>query len=263
MTATAALLAGVLASVAAAAPAARVHHGGGGLDSTALTACVSDAGAAQRSATFSAQMDAVPGTRLMAVSFDLFERTSVTGPYSAVPAPGFGVWQVSNPGIASFTANENVVDLPVPGAFRALVHFRWLGRRGRVIRRDVRITPVCSIRAPEPDLFITRITHAPGSPARTTELFNVTVRNSGGVAAGPFAVALSDASTTLPEQTVPGLAPATSATLQFSGPRCTAGNTITAQVDPTGSISEPANAARTVTIACTAAGGSTGASGSS
>jgi hypothetical protein len=255
------LLAAALASVAPAATTTPQRRAAGDLASATLSACVSGATAAQRSATFSAEMNAVPGTRLMSVSFDLYERTSATGPYNAVPAPGFGVWQSSNRGIASFTANENVVDLPAPGAFRAVVHFRWIGRRQRVIRRGERLTPACLITAAQPDLFITKITHAPGTPARSTELFNVTVRNSGTAAAGPFAVALDDGGTALAAQTVASLAPASATTVQFSGPRCTPGATITAQVDPSGAITEPANPARTVTLTCPTAGGASGASG--
>lgn len=255
------LLAGALASVAPAATTTRQHHGAGALDSATLTACVSGASAAQRSATFSAQMTAIPGTRLMAVSFDLFERTNAAGPYTAVSAPGFGVWQSSNRGIASFTANENVVDLPAPGAFRAIVHYRWIGRHARVVRHDERVTPACLITEPEPDLFITKITHARGTPPRTTELFNVTIRNGGTVAAGPFDVAFDDGGTALAEQTVPSLAPATATRIQFSGPRCSAGATITAQVDPAAAITEPANPNRTVTLTCSPGGGSTSAIG--
>jgi hypothetical protein len=225
-----------------------------------VAACTTGATAAQRSATFSAEMSAVPGTRMMAVSFDLYERTSTSGSYVAVSAPGFGVWQTSNRGIASFTANENVVDLPASAAFRALVHYRWLDRRGGVIRSDVRVTKPCVEMAPEPDLFILRITHAAGSPPKTSELYGVVVRNSGPGAAGPFEVAFTVNGTALADQQVAGLDSKTRTTVQFSGPRCTAGSTMTAQVDPAGAINEPANPSRTITMTCSDAATS-GASG--
>jgi hypothetical protein len=260
-TACALCVAGLLASAATAAPTAGDHRGAGGLDSATLSACVSAATAAQGSATFSAQMNAVPGTRSMEISFDLYERTSAAEPYAPVSAPGFGVWQSSNPGIASFTANENVVDLPVPGAFRAVVDYRWLSRHARVIRRDQRVTPVCAITEAESDLSITRITRVPGSPLNSSELFRVTIRNRGALAAGAFAVGLSDAGAALPTLTVAGLAPATSTTLEFSGPRCSAGAAITAQIEPSGATTEPASPDRTVTTACPPPIGASGASG--
>jgi len=249
-----------LASVAAAAPrtASLVGQSASGLDSATLTSCTTGATAAQRSATFSAEMAALPGSRNMSVSFELFERTSATSPYVLVTAPGFGVWQSSERGIAAFTANENVVDLPAPASFRAVVHYRWLSRHGRVIHSAERVTPACVEAVAEPDLLIPRITHALGSP-RTTELYKVFVRNSGALAAGSFDVAFSVGQTALPDQTIASLAPATTTTVEFTGPRCTPGTTITAQVDPAGAITEPANAERTVTMTC----GSGGASPSS
>lgn len=245
----------VLASVAGAASrtASLAGQAGSGLDSATLTSCTTGATTAQRSATFSAEMAALPGSRIMSVSFELFERTSATSPYVAVTAPGFGVWQSSKRGIASFTANENVVDLPAPASFRAVVHYRWLSRHGRVIHSDERVTPACVEAVAEPDLLIPRITHALGSP-KTTELYKIFVRNSGALAAGPFAVAFSVGQTALPDQTIASLAPATTTALLFTGPRCTPGTTITAQVDPAGAITEPANADRAVTMTCGSAG---------
>jgi hypothetical protein len=269
------MLAVLVGSVAAsAAGAATLRAGGESLHAAALaragavlvsatvTACTTGDSDAQRSATFSAAMAAVPGTSTMSVAFDLYEQTSATSPYVAVSAPGFGVWQGSDRAIASFTANENVVDLPAPASFRALVRYRWLSRSGRVIRRTERVTKACVETAPEPDLFIAQITRAPGSPARTNELYNVVVRNSGPGTAGPFEVALSVGATPLADQQVAGLAPHSNATVQFSGPRCTSGSTITAQVDPAGAISEPADSSRKITLTCGAGGSASAASGS-
>jgi hypothetical protein len=260
-TASALCVAGLLASVATAAPTVGDHRSTDGLDSATLSACVSAATAAQSSATFSAQMSAVPGTRSMEISFDLYERTSAAEPYAPVSAPGFGVWQSSNPGIASFTANENVVDLPVPGAFRAVVDYRWLSRHARVIRRDQRVTPVCAITGAVSDLSITRIARVPGSPLNPNELFKVTIRNRGELAAGAFAVTLSDAGAALPQLSVAGLAAGTSTTLEFSGPRCSAGAAITAQIEPSGATTEPASPDHTVTTPCPPPLGASGASG--
>jgi len=236
----------------------------GALVTASVAACTTGSSDLQRAATFSAQMNAVPGTRTMSMSFDLYEQTSASSGYVAVNAPGFGLWQTSNRGIASFTANENVVDLPAPASFRALVHYRWLDRHGRVIRRTDRVTAACVETAPEPDLFIVRITRAPGSPPKTTMLYGVVVRNSGPGAAGAFEVAFSVNGTPLPDQQVTALAPQTATTVQFSGPRCTPGSTITAQVDPAGAITEPPDPSRTIAYTCPSPSGTTasGATGS-
>jgi hypothetical protein len=184
----------------------------------------------------------------MSVNFELEERASTSGPYAVVKAPGFGVWQTSNVGIDVFTANEQVVDLPAPVVLRALVEYRWVDRRHHVIRRAQRVTPACVIPSPEPDLFISSLRRTAGASAGT-ELYSVDVVNSG-TAAGPFGVALSVGSTVLPLQTVSGLAAAASEVVQFSGPPCTAGTTLTAQVDPAGAIVEPVNPRRTLTLVC-------------
>ena len=259
------VLVGFVAASASAATPTLARDGASllraSLASATVTDCTTGDTATERSATFSAGMDAVPGTSTMSVAFDLYEQTSATSPYVAVSAPGFGVWQSSNRAIASFTANENVVDLPAPAAFRALVRYRWLSRSGRVIRRAERVTKACVETAPEPDLFIVQITHAAGSPARTNELYSVAIRNSGPGSAGPFEVAFSVDATPLADQQVVGLDPRSDTTVQFSGPRCTAGSTITAQLDPADAISEPSNPSRRITLTCGAADGANAASG--
>ncbi|HUB77076.1 MAG TPA: CARDB domain-containing protein, partial [Solirubrobacteraceae bacterium] len=126
----------------------------------------------------------------------------------------------------------------------------------------------CSIGAAEPDLAITRLSLALGSPVRTTALYFVRIRNAGAAAAGPFAVAFAVGGTPLADQQVVGLAPRASTTVEFSGPRCTAGQTLTATVDPSGAITEPANQSRAVSLACPSpagggGGGVTGRTGAS
>jgi hypothetical protein len=276
--AIAALLAGLFALALAAAPALAqtrdrlaINSRVGVVDSATLAACTTGTSASQRSARFSATMQALPRTASMAVSFDLYERAA-GGRFAQVPDPGFGSWQSSNPGVTTFTATENVLDLPAPGSFRALVHYRWLNARHRLIRIDTRITPSCrepAVPAAQPDLFVFSIAHAPGAPPTTTEDYTVRVRNAGSGAASSFAVAFSVGGTSLPDQTVNGLAADTNTSVLFTGPRCSAGSTLTATVDPSGAISEPSNGRRTVSIPCpsTAAAqgdtGNTGTSGSS
>lgn len=252
------LISALLALAVAAAPAmgasglGAISSRAGVIDSATLTACTTGASAGDRSAHFTATMQALPRTRSMAISFDLFERAP-HGTFTQVPAPGFGVWQTSSPGITTFTANENVLDLPAPAAFRAVVHYRWLNARHELIRVDRRVSSPCvELLTPAlaPDLFIAAITHAPGSPPASTEDYSVTVDNRGAGGAGAFAVALDVSGISLPQQTVSALAAGASVTVQFTGPRCGAGTQVTATADPSGSISEPANARRTVSIQC-------------
>jgi hypothetical protein len=193
-------------------------------------------------------MQAVTGTQTMEISFELYERTA-GGSYSLSSAPGFGAWQQSKGGITDFTANQNVLDLPAGSAFRAVVHYRWIGRRRRIELRTSRVTKPCVIAALEPNLHIGAITHHPGTVAGTV-VYAVTVRNAGALAAGAFNVAFSVGNVALPEQGLPGLAPDASAVVDFTGPRCSDGATLTAVADPENAVVEPADSRRSRSVVC-------------
>jgi CARDB len=260
------LIAALLAPPALARGLARHatrHHGQriGAVASASVSSCQTGTVAAQRSATFSAEMEAVPRTATMSISFDLYERSGSASRYLAISAPGFGVWQTSNPGIGSFTANENVVALPAPATFRALVHYRWLDRRGRVIRHGELVTAACAQTSSEPDLSIVRIVRGRAGQTRTSAVYGVVIRNRGQAAVGPFEVAFSVGTTALADQQVVGLGPRSTTIVEFTGPRCGAGATLTAQVDPAGAISEPASGRRSIALPCGGGGDANGGGG--
>lgn len=215
-----------------------------------VTACHADALAANRYATFASQLTAVPNTRTMTVEFQLQERATKDGPFTTVSnAPGFGVWVASQPGVGIYTYSHEVTSLPAPAAFRVLVHARWLDRRHRVIHREELLSPVCMQPVETPNLAIGTLRHAPGAAARTV-VYSVQVINGGPVAAGTFQVSLTVNGVALTNASLPGLAADTAQVVQFNGPPCTAGSTLTAVADPTGAVVEPANPARTKSFPC-------------
>jgi len=214
-----------------------------------LTACHSDPLAANRYAIFASQMTAIAGSSTMAVDFQLQERAANAVSFVAVAAPGFGVWVSSQPGVGIYTYDHEVTALPAPAAFRVIVRARWINRRHRVIRRGQVRSPVCVQPLTAPNLAVTTLKRsASGTPA--TLNYDVGVINAGTAAAGPFAVSLTVNGTALTTVTVPGLAPGGATDVQFQGPRCTAGTTLTATADASSVISEPANPARTKTFPC-------------
>ncbi len=217
--------------------------------SASLTACHSDPLAANRYAIFASQMVSVPRTATMAVNFQLEERSASTPRFAPVSAPGFGVWVSSQPGVGIFTYNHEVTALPAPAAFRVLIRARWLDRRRHVLRRGELVSPVCPQPLLTPNLAIGTITRAPGTPAGMVS-YNVEVRNDGSAAAGPFQVALSVGGVALANVSVASLAAGAKQVVQFSGPRCAAGSTISATADPAGAVSEPANPNRTKVFPC-------------
>lgn len=217
--------------------------------SVTLSACHSDALPANRYAIFASQMTSIPDTATMAVNFQLLERSARSAPFVAVSAPGFGVWVSSQPGVGIYTSDHEVTALPAPAAFRVLVRARWFDRRHHVIRRAARRSPPCVQPLLTPNLAVGTLTRAPGTQPATVS-YNVLVRNVGVAAAGPFQVALSVGGVALPDVTVTGLAGGATQLVAFVGPRCAAGATLTATVDPAGAVNEPANPKRTKTFPC-------------
>ena len=224
---------------------------------TALTAslssCHTDAAPSSRYAIFASQTTAaaVRGTVEMSVDFVLEERGGAGGGFDVVPAPGFGTWVTSQRGIGIFTYSHEVTALPAPAAFRVLVRARWIGHGHRVLHRTEALSPVCVQPLLEPALQVTAIYRGAAQSA-TTVTWNVAIRNEGSAAAGQFDVALSVAGTALAPATVPGLAAGASQVVQFTGPRCTSGGSLVATADSTNAITEPADPARTRTVACPA-----------
>ena len=61
---------------------------------------------------------------------------------------------------------------------------------------------------------------------------------------------LAVGATALSPASVSGLAPGASLDVQFTGPHCASGAQLTAVADPSGAITEPADARRTKTLTC-------------
>src|SRR3954462_12996088 len=103
-----------------------------------LESCHAGDAPLERFAVFSAQMAAVPGTKKMQVRFDLLQRLPGDD-YRRVQAPGLAVWRSSAPGVDIFRYRKQVANLAAPGAYRAVVRFRWIGATG-VIAHAVKRT---------------------------------------------------------------------------------------------------------------------------
>jgi len=125
-----------------------------------LDACHADSVQAARYATFGAEMSQIKTAHTMAVRFDLYERT-VNEPFRpvAVPAPGFGVWHASAPGVEIFRYSQEVANLPAPARFRVQASYRWLSVRRRVVKHARRLTPVCVQPDAGPYLLAGQIVH--------------------------------------------------------------------------------------------------------
>jgi hypothetical protein len=116
--------------------------------SATLEQCLTAADEADRSATFNGQMQTIPGAFRMAMEIVVQERTSDETGFRTLSAPGLDVWQRSETGVKIYKDVRQVTDLPAPAAFRAVVQFRWLNEKGRVIKSTARRTTVCRQAAP-------------------------------------------------------------------------------------------------------------------
>jgi hypothetical protein len=128
--------------------APRADRASAPLASAALEECQTSSVQAERSATFAGEMTAVAGTVRMAMRIDLEERTPEQSLYHTVSAPGLGIWRLSDPKVKIYKYLKQVTNLSAPAVYRAVVRFRWLAPRGRVLKRVQRYTGGCTQPAP-------------------------------------------------------------------------------------------------------------------
>jgi hypothetical protein len=114
-----------------------------GAPAATLEQCVTSVAQAERSATFSGEMTAVPGSVRMSMRIDVEERMPLEALFHTVSAPGLGVWRASDAKVKVYKYLKQVTNLSSPASYRALVRFRWLNARGHVIRRAERLTARC------------------------------------------------------------------------------------------------------------------------
>ncbi len=129
------LAAGVLAQAPAPAPAPAV--------TAAVEKCTPSVNQSERSATFFAQMTAVPGTARMSMRIEVQERAPADTAFHTIVAPGLGIWRSSEPGVKVYKYVKELTNLTAPAAFRVQVHYRWLDERGRTFKRALRRSPEC------------------------------------------------------------------------------------------------------------------------
>ena len=203
-----------------------------------LSACSSGALATDRVAAFTGSMPAIRGTRRMWMRFDVLSRSGSTPQFAALAVPGLGVWQKSAPGRpGGFVFTQRVQGLAAPGAYRAVVRFRWYGRHGRLLRSATRQTAVCKQPDQRPDLEVAGLTAIAG-PGPDEATYALQVANAGRGPAGPFDVLLGVGGPDLPAQRVSGLDAGAATTLTFAAPRCAPGSTVRITLDARGEIGE-------------------------
>ena len=111
--------------------------------SATVEQCVTAATQADRSVTFTGQMETVPGAHRMAMEITVQEHAPDEASFHTLTAAGSPTWERSEAGVRVYKYVRQVTDLPAPATFRAVVAYRWMNERGQVIRHDERRTLVC------------------------------------------------------------------------------------------------------------------------
>ena len=112
-------------------------------DSATLEQCLTAATDAERSATFTGEMSAIPGSTKMQMRIDVLERMPGELVFHTVTAPGLGVWRSAAPGVKVYKYLKQVTNLSAPASYRAAVRFRWLNAKGRLLKSAELRTPKC------------------------------------------------------------------------------------------------------------------------
>jgi CARDB len=198
-----------------------------------------------------AGMHARPGTRRMAIRFELLVRRPGEAGPTIVRDPSFGRWFRSKPGVGTYRYFRTVDNLDAPAVYRVRVGFRWYDRRGRTQRTAFRSTRACAQPDLRPELRVRNVDVRPGRAGH--DVYTVAVRNAGRTAAGPFDVALAFDATTARAKPVPGLAAGAILHVRFGGePACDALAPPVVTVDSSGAVDESNEGNDTVTVACPA-----------
>jgi hypothetical protein len=111
--------------------------------SAGVEQCVTAPTQADRSVTFTGQMETVAGAHRMAIEIVVQEHTIEEEGFHTLTTAGLGSWQRSEAGVKIYKVRQAVTDLPAPAVFRAIVRYRWMNEKGQVIRHDEHRTPIC------------------------------------------------------------------------------------------------------------------------
>lgn len=193
-------------------------------------------------AVFTASMPALaiagkaPAAR-MAMRFELQQGGGERVWLPVLGVPSFGTWELSEAGRPGYIVTKRVTGLQVGGAYRAVVRYRWLNAKGRVLRTAKRITASCR----QPD---TRADLVPKDPAIVTGtrkdlvVYKIAVRNKGKGRAIASAVTVEVNGTVQPAQHIDPLARGERKVVTFQAPRCTTGSIVRFTVDASNEVTE-------------------------
>jgi hypothetical protein len=184
-----------------------------------------------REAVFEGRVLSVKKAAKMQLRFTLQALTPDETRWRKIDAEGFGTWITAPPPLAKYTYDKTVEELLAPASYRTVVDFRWRDRKGKTVRTERAISPVCKQPDARPDLIVRSLRFEAGE-------YVAVIFNRGREAADAFAVDFLADGATLGTVEVVGLTPQTPVTVMLPGPPCAAGTTMEAVADPRSEIDE-------------------------
>jgi hypothetical protein len=223
-----------VASLALAAPAQAAPA------KVVLTECAPK----QRAAEFQARMGEVAGAERLKMRFTLQIRKPGQKAFHRVAAPGFRTWSTAAPGKTSWVFSRRVEALLGPARYRAQVRFQWLDADGEMIAHAKRVSRACRQPDHRPNLKLKALSR------EGKHRYAALVVNNGLSASGPFDLQVAVGTTLLEPVTVDGLAPGARQLVTVHGPRCQAGDSVTATADPLDLVDERSETDNAFTLTC-------------
>jgi hypothetical protein len=132
--------------------------------------------------------------------------------------------------VTRYTYSKTVQQL-LPATYRAVVHFRWRDARGKQIRSERAVSPICRQPDSRPDLVVREVKADPAG-------YVAVVQNRGRQAAGAFDVAFLREGSPVGTARVVALEPGASVNVFLPGPVCARGERLEAIVDPRSEVDE-------------------------
>lgn len=212
-----------------------------------LTACDTT----QRFAVFEGRLTRFRGAAKMQMRFTLQAETPDDPVWRKIKAPGFSVWIPAPAGVARYFYDKRVEQLVAPGSYRVAIEFRWRNAKGRTMRSERLLTPVCKQPDPRPDLHV-RSTRVDPAINPDNRRYVAVVANRGHSPAAPFAVDFLRSGQVIGTAVVAGLDAGQSDEAAVVAPACSPGEELEAIVDPDGVVDEAYEDDDTVTFTCPA-----------
>jgi hypothetical protein len=185
-----------------------------------------------RQATFEGRVMSYRRAAKMQLRFTLQASTPDEPDWRRVDAAGFGLWITAPGGLAKYTYDKTVQDLLAPASYRVVLNFRWRDARGRLVRSERVVTPICKQPDSRADLVVRDVRAEAGGQ------YLAVIFNRGRVAAGAFSVDFLGDGAPLGTATVAGLAPQAVVTVVIAGPPCAPGEQIEAVSDSLSQVDE-------------------------